>query len=269
MQASEGATQSVASQYARYQKDSLTYPLAVAALGEDYIGQTSSATWPQVKAKVTKLKLPPESKVLDLGCGTGPFACKLAEEFPISVVGIDFSEDLIALANKVALTNKTIQGRVTFHCEDFSKLESVNDDQFQLALSVGSLYWNDDIEHIIQLWSRKIAASGHLIIFANMQCNDFDAKEKQLIDNTKFVKHDLLTQYLNSAGFTVVETENGTATYIEWLTRWCGAMDTHRKAMEHKMGTDQFGKFADRFQIYLQLARADKVRRLVITAQKI
>ena len=57
------------------------------------------AIWPQEAPLVRRYALPPSPRILDVGCGTGEIASRLATELPdATVVGVDVLEGSIALA---------------------------------------------------------------------------------------------------------------------------------------------------------------------------
>lgn len=61
--------------------------------------------------KVLDLELPKQSRILDLGTGTGAIICALASEFPqAECIGVDYSQDAVALAtkNKTTLSLKNV-----------------------------------------------------------------------------------------------------------------------------------------------------------------
>lgn len=64
------------------------------------------------KIAVTKALITPQSVVLDIGCGTGSLALRLASAAAV-VHGLDFSSEMIRIANEKALAQQI--GNVRFH----------------------------------------------------------------------------------------------------------------------------------------------------------
>ena len=57
------------------------------------------AIWPQEIALIRRYPLPPEPRILDVGCGTGEISSRLAELFPrASVLGVDVLDKHLDLA---------------------------------------------------------------------------------------------------------------------------------------------------------------------------
>jgi ubiquinone/menaquinone biosynthesis C-methylase UbiE len=81
-----------------------------------------------------RLNLVPEANVLDLGCGTGVVARALAarDNFSGKIVGVDYSEDLIDAARRLA-AKEEISERVEFRVGDASSLED-EDETFDVVI---------------------------------------------------------------------------------------------------------------------------------------
>lgn len=76
--------------------------------------------------------LGPESRVLDIGCGGGETACRIAREHGSRVVGIDISEVMIGRAKERAKAQK-LEDRVEFRVADVYQLP-FEDASFDVAL---------------------------------------------------------------------------------------------------------------------------------------
>ena len=66
--------------------------------GEDFVSPGGKE---MAREFIEKLKLQPNSKVLDVGCGLGGSAFLMAEQFGLSVDGIDLSKNMIRIAQKI------------------------------------------------------------------------------------------------------------------------------------------------------------------------
>jgi ubiquinone/menaquinone biosynthesis C-methylase UbiE len=75
----------------------------------------------------------PPGRVLDVGCGSGRFSVSLARR-GWEAVGLDFADDMIALANKQAL-EAGVADRCRFEVADF--LDWHDDAPFDLGLAIG------------------------------------------------------------------------------------------------------------------------------------
>jgi ubiquinone/menaquinone biosynthesis C-methylase UbiE len=85
------------------------------------------------EAVVQSLEIAPPLRVLDLGCGDGTTAVPLAQ-LGVDVVGIDIASNLVEAGNKRAA--EAGLKRLKFQEGDACNLEGVDDDSFDLTLSV-------------------------------------------------------------------------------------------------------------------------------------
>lgn len=65
--------------------------------GEDFVAPGGKE---MAREFIEELNLQPNSKILDAGCGLGGSAFLMAEQFGLSVDGIDLSENMIRIAQK-------------------------------------------------------------------------------------------------------------------------------------------------------------------------
>ncbi len=94
-----------------------------------------------LKEKLEAASLPDGSTVVDLGCGDGYTTVSLAAEFPtVRFIGIDWSEEMLALARQKLLTLEAPPGTVSFRLGDIRHLSAdLHSGKFEVFLSVRSL----------------------------------------------------------------------------------------------------------------------------------
>lgn len=155
-------------------------------------------------------------RVLDVGCGDGPFTAYIADNCTAnSVIGIDLSESMIeyALIHYPQLQHKNL----IFLCADAAELPF--DQQFDIAVSFSALHWVLDQESALTSIYRSLVSGGtaYLLTHAQHRTNVHKLSE-QLIATEKWSSHFpnfkpqrvyfTKKQYLdlmNKAGFTKVQ----------------------------------------------------------------
>ncbi len=112
---------------------------------------------------IDMMALRPDSRVLDLGCGTGWATRLLADRCPDgSAVGLDVSEGMIRHAREHAANSPNVNFRVLtgprfpFH-----------DDVFSHALSIESLYYHPDLAATFAELHRVLAPRGQAFLMVN------------------------------------------------------------------------------------------------------
>jgi len=205
---------------------------------------------------------------LDLGCGNGSITLALARKYNCRVTGVDVSEKLISLANEQAI-KLNLGHQAHFIASDFTTLLEVPPRQFDFLLSIGSLYWCANLGQLLSVWRDRLKTGGTLIIFLNMQYSPLSKQEGQAIDGTTFIEAEEMLKELESANFRILNPTDNTPTYIEWLNRWCGSMEQLNFRIHQELGEERANKIITRFRTYLDLARNDKVKRIIVAASKL
>src|SRR5262245_18299370 len=73
----------------------------------------------KLKEKISALCLPEGSTVIDVGCGDGHATVNIASAFPsLCFIGIDWSENMLALAEKKCTAQPGLSDRVSFRKGD-------------------------------------------------------------------------------------------------------------------------------------------------------
>ncbi len=94
-----------------------------------------------LRERIAAISLPPGSTVVDMGCGDGHATVSLAASLPtLRFVGVDWSEEMLALAEHRLSTQPGLRSRLSFRVGDLRDLAaSLHGEQFQAFLTVRSL----------------------------------------------------------------------------------------------------------------------------------
>lgn len=99
-------------------------------------------------------------RVLDLGCGEGHAAVGLALR-GARVTAIDEDVNQLRAARELAIRHETT---VEFHQTQLAELAFMTADQIDLAISVTSLSFVEDLDRVIRQVHRVIKPGGHLLV---------------------------------------------------------------------------------------------------------
>jgi SAM-dependent methyltransferase len=134
--------------------------------------------------------------VLDLGCGAGDWAARIAEHNPLmEVVGVDVGADFIAAA-----TDRNGSDRVHFQVEDFAAM-SLDDASFDCVYADNSLEHAYDVDRTLAEVHRVLANGGVLVAAIPSDARNADV----VCDNHawKSAPHELRLR-LTAAGFRAI-----------------------------------------------------------------
>jgi SAM-dependent methyltransferase len=101
--------------------------------GEDF-GQTSWVTTEESHEIPKLLKLTPASSVLEIGCGSGGYAMRIAETVGCQILGVDINEPGVQNANQLA-SSRGLGARARFDRCDASKHLPHSDATFDAVFS--------------------------------------------------------------------------------------------------------------------------------------
>jgi cyclopropane fatty-acyl-phospholipid synthase-like methyltransferase len=238
--------------------------LAMYAHQEHFCDQESSATFLELLQILNKYNINVHSKLLDLGCGNGGFTIQIAKHYGCFVHGIDISESMIHIAKEQPL-DEELARKCTFEVSDFSDLKGVPA-HFDFIIAIGSLYWTSNLMDVLKLWQKKMVLHGKLIIFTNMQYEPLTDHEQTSIEDTIFMPVHMVLSFLSKNQFRILEINDCTKQYLEWLNRWCDGMLCLKNEIYMNMGIERGEKFMTRFNMYLHLAQKRKIRRIILIA---
>ena len=101
-----------------------------------------------------------QSRILDIGCGTGAQTLALARYTPAKVVAIDNHRPFVVALNEQA-SELAIADRV-LACEADMRTLQFEDESFDLIWSEGAVY-NIGVEAALKAWRHLLRSEGHLV----------------------------------------------------------------------------------------------------------
>ncbi|MDH3285659.1 MAG: class I SAM-dependent methyltransferase, partial [Acidobacteriota bacterium] len=122
--------------------------------GED-LRQASWITAPECDELCSWLGLFPSSAVLEVACGSGGVALRIAERFRCSVVGVDINEAAISAATRRS-AERGGTGRTRFRVGDGDEPLPFDDDSFDAVFCNDAINHLKDRERVLADWHRLL-----------------------------------------------------------------------------------------------------------------
>ena len=131
------------------------------AFGED-IGQNSWLTSNEQDRFLEWLDLSQGKTLLDVGCGAGGPALRIATNTGCSVVGIDVHEQAVATARSLA-TQRGLAERAEFRTADAAGPLPFSDGSFDTITCIDAISHFSDRPRVIAEWARLLKPSGKML----------------------------------------------------------------------------------------------------------
>jgi 2-polyprenyl-3-methyl-5-hydroxy-6-metoxy-1,4-benzoquinol methylase len=131
------------------------------AFGED-IGQNSWHTADEQDRFLTWLELSPGKTLLDVACGAGGPALRMAAITGCSVVGIDVHEQAVSTARSLA-AQRGLSRSAEFQVADAAERLPLSDGAFDAITCIDAINHLSDRRQVIAEWTRLLKPGGRLL----------------------------------------------------------------------------------------------------------
>lgn len=125
----------------------------------------------QLAAMLRAIDGTPRTRIVDLGCGLGTFSEHVSDATGAHVTGIDFAPRAVARAMERTSEKRE---RLAFAIGDLDAL-ALDEGAFDVALSVDTLYFVEDLVKTIPDVARALGPGGRLVAFYDSIQRDGDA----------------------------------------------------------------------------------------------
>jgi SAM-dependent methyltransferase len=240
-----------------------------ATYGDD-IGQSGWVTADELERFADWLGLNRESHLLDVGCGSGGPALRLAETSGTSVVGIDRLEEGITTATRLA-HERGLSGRAEFVQADAGGRLPFADQSFNAVISIDVMCHLPGRLEILREWHR-VTAPGARILFTDPTIvtglvADDEIEARSSIGTYVFSAAAKNDELLSEASFSLVRCEDMTENMAAMAGRWHDARARFREDLVADEGQATF----DDIQLFLSashtLARERRLSRYAYLAR--
>lgn len=229
-------------------------------LGEEFhfgVFESGGGDLPTATARLTDLMLEaarirPSDHVLDVGCGTGAPACRIASETGAQVTGISTSSEGVR-AGRSRAAARGLSRRVSFELRDGTD-SGFRDGAFTRAWALESSLLMRDRERLISEMARVLQEGGRLALCDQMLRRPLNLREVRRLREPLGVLRDVfgetrvesLTEYARlaeRAGLVVDRQEDLTLRTRPTFARWRENAGRNREEVVALLGEDYWFKF--------------------------
>jgi SAM-dependent methyltransferase len=240
------------------------------AFGED-IGQNSWLTVAELDRFLSRLDLGSNSRLLDVGCGSGGPALHVARRTGCRVVGAELSADAVTEATRLA-HEAGLETRATFLNADASEQLPFDDGTLDALICIDAINHLPDRAGVLGDWARVLRPEGRLLFTDPVVITGILDSEELAIRTSigyfLFVPPGENERLLAAAGLTVVDVEDTTDHLAEIARRRHDARAERAEALREIEGDAAFDGRQRFFELVAQLARDRRLSRFVYLAAR-
>jgi 2-polyprenyl-3-methyl-5-hydroxy-6-metoxy-1,4-benzoquinol methylase len=240
------------------------------AFGED-IGQSSWLTADEQDRYLAPLALASGKKLLDIACGAGGPALRIAEKTGCSLVGIDVHEQAVAAAKSLSL-QKGLADRADFRTADATQRLPFADQEFDAITCIDAINHLPDRPRVIADWMRLLKTGGRLLftdpITVTGPLTEEEISVRSSIGFFLFVPPDYDQQVLMSCGMKLLIREDVTQNMADLAERRRAARQARGEALRKIEGDANFRSQQEFFEVAARIARERRLSRFLYVATK-
>ncbi len=240
------------------------------AFGED-IGQNSWLTSNEHDRFLSLLDLAPGKKLLDVACGAGGPALRIASRIGCSVVGIDVHEQAISTACALA-AKRGLGGIAEFRVGDAARRLPFADGSFDAIACVDAINHLPQRHSVIADWARILKPGGRLLftdpITLTGPLTNAEIAMRSSIGFFLFVPADYDKRVIAECGLRLLVCEDRTANMAEIAERRGTARESRSSALREIEGDEAYEAQQSFFEITARVAREGRLSRFLYVAEK-
>jgi len=211
----------------------------------------ATATAALTSRMIDGAQLQPDLDVLDVGCGTGAPACRLAAEFGVRVLGITTSEAGVATATERAASMRLPDAR--FEVRD-GMANGLPDESFDRVWVLESAHLMRERDDLVSECARVLRPGGRLVLCDLLRHRDIPFAEVRA-RNRDFVTlraafgdahFEPLAYYAEAAerhGLTVERRDDLTTATLPTFDSWRTNAAEHRRTTIDALGVESYDAF--------------------------
>jgi cyclopropane fatty-acyl-phospholipid synthase-like methyltransferase len=241
------------------------------AFGED-IGQNSWLTSDEQDRFSKWLDLSAGKTLLDVACGAGGPALRIAATTGCSVVGIDVHEQAVTTASSLA-AQRGLAERAEFRSIDATGPLPFSDASFDAITCIDSINHFSDRPRVIAEWARLLRLDGRLLftdpITLTGPLTNADIALRSSAGFYLFVPHGYDESVLAQCGLRLLVCENVTANMAKVAEARCAARASRSAVLREIEGGQAYEGQQEFLAVAARVAREGRLSRFVYVSKKL
>ena len=255
--------------YGNFQTDLYTQ-IRQEAFGED-IGQNSWLTAGELDHFLQWLDLAQEKTLLDVACGAGGPALRIAATTGCSVVGVDIHEQAITTANALA-AQRGLAARAQFRSTDATGSLPFPDATFDAITCIDAINHLSDRPRVLADWARLLKPGGRLLftdpITLTGPLTNAEVATRSSAGVYLFVPHGYDQRLLTECGLRLLVCEDATANMAKVAEARRAARAKHSASLREIEGDSAYESQQQFLTVAARVANERRLSRFAYVAQK-
>ena len=240
------------------------------AFGED-IGQSSWLTADEQDRFNDLLNLSPGKTLLDIACGSGGPALRIAAKAGCSLVGVDVHDQAIATANALA-AERDMTATARFEVADAAAPLPFADASFDAITCIDAINHLPDRPRVIADWKRLLKRGGRLLftdpITVTGPLTAAEIAIRSSIGFFLFVPYGYDEQVIATCGLRLLRNENVTQNMADLAARRGAARAAYEQDLRRIEGDSTYEGQQEFFSVATRIASERRLSRFLYVAEK-
>lgn len=241
------------------------------AFGED-IGQNSWLTSDEQDRFLEWLDLCPGKTFLDIGCGAGGPALRIAATTGCSIVGVDVHEQAVATARSLAV-QRGLAKRAEFRASDATEVLPFSDASFDAITCIDAISHFPDRPRVVAEWVRLLKLGGRLLFTDPITLTGPLTKEEIAVRSSAgfylFVPHGYDERVIAQCGLRLLVCEDVTANMAKVAEARRAARESRSNALREIEGDQAYEGQQEFLAVAARVAEEGRLSRFVYVSKKV